>query len=699
MAATSTPAPTTLAELFNAASTSCSQHGDYAVFSSLYFDPTTVEPRVAKEGVISAAPQGALTAIGLMHNQKMYVYTMPFKYHTVGSSTGQHNNKIFAYKGEMSGGRTPKLVEVPDDRKIFNKQTGYGLQSVELEAYYQTDAADELAGEVDGTTQNATALTTRFNGLIPCKYVQYFLSFHDGMPLKYFWTVVYPLMKVDPDAPTFEAFINYMRLASTTSPSDMTISTVNTDILPLADVPPCVDDVAARMLYMYLPYANPQSGVTQGDTTGLAMSVTSLMMEQQKSRNEEREERKTKEEAEKAKASEKVFGPSKKMLGSAMFGTTDTNLWPTHFVALSSVKKSSRNELDTSTARSALRAAGEHELGETAGIMPGTLEQDLEFSWIMDPVTLSGGGSFNPFSFVPGSLEAAKQLSLDYSIMHAGGTPTLEECKKLLDTPTNLPGHNDSVPTLRVQLAFLKAKLPIGDPIIRYLTDHITAMEGSKRLWEKYPTSTPELSGLKGVYHLLFVALRIRRHITKLTRGDHSSSVGDAYEIIDAISVNKEWEPRLDNLTLASTKIPKFIELMGWGKAGDDGTVSTAGSTLGSASTASTGTGGPPAGGPPAKDPKGENTTVYNEKFNSVLFEKFKTSAKKSKDLRDRIAKKTLPVLPKSRADGEAMCLAWHSKGMCNTKCPRTADHMEYSADQYSVKDGLVDWCEKNYEK
>ena len=50
--------------------------------------------------------------------------------------------------------------------------------------------------------------------------------------------------------------------------------------------------------------------------------------------------------------------------------------------------------------------------------------------------------------------------------------------------------------------------------------------------------------------------------------------------------------------------------------------------------------------------------------------------------------------LPDSKHCTGPMCLAWHVKGMCNTKCTRAEDHKPYSDQEYKP---LVEWCEKNY--
>ena len=66
-----------------------------------------------------------------------------------------------------------------------------------------------------------------------------------------------------------------------------------------------------------------------------------------------------------------------------------------------------------------------------------------------------------------------------------------------------------------------------------------------------------------------------------------------------------------------------------------------------------------------------------------------------SRAVRDLISAKKLPPLPVSKVDGKPMCLAWHTKELCNPgQCPREADHVEYTVEEYAP---LCEWCRVNY--
>jgi hypothetical protein len=85
------------------------------------------------------------------------------------------------------------------------------------------------------------------------------------------------------------------------------------------------------------------------------------------------------------------------------------------------------------------------------------------------------------------------------------------------------------------------------------------------------------------------------------------------------------------------------------------------------------------------------SSRVDNDNFNDNLFGAYKTSALKSKAIRDKVKAGTLPALPVSKRDSsKPMCLAWHTKGVCNKQCPCVYDHVTYSAEEYAP---MVAWC------
>ena len=83
-----------------------------------------------------------------------------------------------------------------------------------------------------------------------------------------------------------------------------------------------------------------------------------------------------------------------------------------------------------------------------------------------------------------------------------------------------------------------------------------------------------------------------------------------------------------------------------------------------------------------------------NTNFNASLFQPYKDSPTTCRTIRTKIRNQELPSLPTSKIDNQAMCIAWHCKGMCNNNCGRKVDHVAYTAAEYAP---LVTWCQSHF--
>jgi hypothetical protein len=108
--------------------------------------------------------------------------------------------------------------------------------------------------------------------------------------------------------------------------------------------------------------------------------------------------------------------------------------------------------------------------------------------------------------------------------------------------------------------------------------------------------------------------------------------------------------------------------------------------------------GATPGGAP--KKPEGnqlEDVATSNPNFvESVFGEYRKLNKVRTRQIRRKIAEKELPPLPLSKVDKQPMCLAWHTKGQCNSRCPRAVDHVVYNTDELKE---LAQWCVAHYPK
>ena len=82
---------------------------------------------------------------------------------------------------------------------------------------------------------------------------------------------------------------------------------------------------------------------------------------------------------------------------------------------------------------------------------------------------------------------------------------------------------------------------------------------------------------------------------------------------------------------------------------------------------------------------KATNMQLDNTHFNSSLFGAYKSTSVKSAALRKKVADGTIGPLPMSKVDSTMpMCLAWHTKGLCNSNCPCACNHVAYSMMEYA---------------
>ena len=85
------------------------------------------------------------------------------------------------------------------------------------------------------------------------------------------------------------------------------------------------------------------------------------------------------------------------------------------------------------------------------------------------------------------------------------------------------------------------------------------------------------------------------------------------------------------------------------------------------------------------------SSRVNNVHFNTTIFEEYRSRGIKSRTIKkENLANRKPPPLPQSKTGTGAMCLPWHTKGLCNSECRLKADHIKYTAAELKP---LKDWC------
>lgn len=106
----------------------------------------------------------------------------------------------------------------------------------------------------------------------------------------------------------------------------------------------------------------------------------------------------------------------------------------------------------------------------------------------------------------------------------------------------------------------------------------------------------------------------------------------------------------------------------------------------------------PQGDGEPTPSGDKKSTQLKNPHYNEELFGEFRDRKRKNgKQIplgdwkKEAIARNPLP---KSKYGLPSMCLAWHSKNVCNANCKLIGDHKPYSAAEYQP---LLQWCTENW--
>jgi hypothetical protein len=171
----------------------------------------------------------------------------------------------------------------------------------------------------------------------------------------------------------------------------------------------------------------------------------------------------------------------------------------------------------------------------------------------------------------------------------------------------------------------------------------------------------------------------------------------DLERFFEDIEMDNNWEQTVPPAVLMQ------LGLQGGSVRTDDGTHGVpGGGTIGGGAHA----GGPPGGGNPTGGVPGGSAPggggggnlgqrINNVNFVSSLFQAFRDMTITCKSLKEKIRNNEKPALPLSKVEAtKSMCLPWHARGECNTRCRCAYDHVDYSADELS---DLHAWCLANF--
>ena len=704
------PQPALFANLFSDASND-PHNGDYrALLAPFDIDinnaGNNVTPDVVRQQIAAAGNQRVPLALVLLVEGRLKPYFLPFRLEQAVGATPNPaiDGKIFAYDGELIHNQGI-LVEIINSSfsQITNQVQVGTVAHIKAQLLADTDP-HFMMGPFDANDGNTEAVRTRYINVIPYKYVGLFLSQPDGITPRYYFDTILPQIENDGLENVCLPLTRTCQVAITRRANDTTsLLQVTAPLAPPRNT--VLLNYSHALLLSKFPQELNPAATAQATLQPIAARLTDIHQQRETHYQEAKQEKAAKA----ATSVESWIGKENLQQLLNLSCVPSEAALPSVWKDMAMAAQKDRLGVLQGTVRGELRDMGEDRLAESFYADPNLLTNLHLMNWAMvSPDSLETGCLGNAFMF--GDLDVEYQqmiMKLLHLIQSGGASPSLADAQKIMKMKVKLPGADDSLRYVRRLEGVCRAVLPVGHPATTFVSKHHQVMKAYDPDWSNHATSNPDLRSLKGVLHLAWLSVRLTQYFRKQARSVTAVTLTDPDEIIDKIERQEKWEPILSPTFIEKYNVRAFLQL---GKpiykqdAADDATAATDMSTL----SGSTGSGGSSLstqgsaqgggshqgsliGGPP------RNVRVDNTHFNSSLFSTYKSSSKKSAELRKKIEKGDLRPLPKSKVDSSApMCLAWHTKGQCNTGCPLSADHVQYTAGEYTE---MVSWCQECYNK
>ena len=676
-----------------------------------------------KNKLAQSGGQLCFLAATILAEGKARLYTCPHRWDDgLTASNPDLDGKFFAFEGELIGNEGHTVV-LPDAlfHLINNSHTVPTIATI-VSAVAGDQALETMGPYATGDANTEPVKTRR---IVPVPHVLggLWLSEPDGLTPRKFWEVVYPRIVTLGIEGECRSLLQFFQLAITGTQADATTSIIDgARPAPPARSAPLVERQQS-ILQHHFPQIRPEAHQLQA---GLIAQGLGVLAQQNHDQYQE-----TKREKELAKQT-----TVSKWLGATQFQKLLRMLRLPNEAALNSECPVYKDIAQASKAHQlgTLQQAINHELNGRGNpylkvtLTPAIYENFKSLDWARQhPDSLTSGFLGNLLLWGEG--EEAWQVSINRraTTMQSGETAiSSADAQEILKLKVKLPMENKSLDNLRRLDIVCTVLLPEGHAYRNYVKAHLKAMVDFGSNWEDH--ELPTYQPAKSVLHCHYVSLRADSYWRQQAMVDQDVTLPPPKELISEIEAQRPWVPLLSTALKTSLKLDTFCRVgRGHLESGADGEghviipgvgggsyvpdsaatdissitegvlgsylASLAGSGFPVPPPASVGGGGGGGGG--------EKTSVNNPHYNEQLFGEYKKrkldgKPVKSKDIRRMITEGDLPRLPPSKANsGITMCLAWHTKGMCNLSCPCAADH----AAQYSVAEyqPLTQWCSANY--
>lgn len=718
------PAPATFASIFSDASKDPTG-GNVAALMTPFLhsltDPTqNTDTNIIKDRLATSGAQRQFIAATIVSKNKSRLYICPHRWDEglIGTNPDL-NNKFFAFEGELvaNSGHT---VELDTSLfSLFNNQVAVPTVNF-ITTAIANDPDLQMLGPYNTADAHTEPVKTRKIVPVPHAIAGLWLPFPDGITARYFWETIYPAIVGAGLVDECKALLQFFQIMITKSggnPGDLSPLDVNRPTPPARNVH--LINRQLEILRFHFPQLRPDAVVQQ---TNLIAAGLGTIAQQQR---DQYEEQKVEKELAKTRTVEKWVGMIQFRNLLRMLQVLNEHQLVHEcpvYQAMAEAPKAEKMGALQAAIDALLVQRGEKYMNCT--LSSGVFSLLTSWRWWRSHEDSIISGFFgNAFLFGKGDEDHQRVINTQVSLAQSGDNAISHaDAKELLKLSVNLPTENKSIDNLKRMEIVASVLLPDKHPFLTYLRDHIKQFDSFQTKWEGLELSNPHLQAAKGVLHLQWFSIRADRYWRAQTSSASAIALRSPSELMDDIELNKHWEPTLSSTLRTTLKLDTFCKLGNKGGNLNKGssivldeasvasglTTATAGTTLTIpellrhlTAQGLHGPGGSGGGGHEGGTRAGQGQATTNTQFSELKFGEYKRrkingKPIKCRDIRQKINRGEIPELPASKKDGQPMCLAWHTKGMCNPDCPRAADHVKYEEPEYEP---LCQWCAEHFPK
>jgi hypothetical protein len=631
--------------------------------------PTTLAPEQIRALVIGARAQRVPTAFLLMHDERLHVYLQADKFHPrLGLPATPWDDLIYAQKGDLHRNQAVLIEWKSDYFRQLNQQL-LVPSAATIDTVIAAQPEVDLLGPYAPADAGTELIKVRRTCFVPPRYVPLFLA--GPITPREAWERVRGQIVVEGQEVACQALIKFLQAAITRAVAGAAplVSLVESPVAPLADA--LLLDHRQRILDEDFPQLNHRLIGLQQDQ--IAASLGELVRDNRAARDMERADRiKVKENDPQEMLGE--VGLQKIIRWSHVETSAELQaIWKD----LAKAKKSQQLAILQWAVDKVKDEVGDTELQFI--VSPAHLEmvKNLRFTMLTPNHVATG---LQPFQFPEGALEGSTSAQAMYEALYAGtSAPPMADLAVVMQSK---PGAPRALYQARHQVRRVYIMLVV------MLGEEHRLSRAYEKFYHRFLSAEADLhryqQGLTiGQDQLLFPTKVLKRNAIDLSYWFEQQAHTPAArmppkfdQVFDDIKQElTTWEPQM------SIGFLKELKLEGMGVPVPSNV--------------------PPASPPVApsapRPPPIDDATASNPHFLEGTFGHYrKLTSVKTRGIRRQIKDGVLPALPVSKVDRQPMCLAWHTKGQCNLRCPRAADHVAYTVGELG---NLVAWCTTHYPK